>query len=123
MSTTTSFASDSTIENVKDKISEVVLAEPHCARVASCHDVVYNDECVYTFHSPYSSEKGILVNLVTFIGTCEEFVPLNLQKDQEFTLFLRIVRHKEKRNKDNSVGAAATKLGIGIPGGFPCSRF
>jgi len=117
MSTTTSFAPDSTDENVKDILSEVVLREPYCTRVASCHDVVYNDECVYTFHSPFSSEKGILVNLVTFIGTCEEYAPLNIQKDQDFTLFLRIVRHKTKKNnKENSV--AATKLGIGIPGGF-----
>ena len=41
-------------------------------RVATPHDVVTNSECVYTFHSPYTTDKGIVVNLTTFVGTIDE---------------------------------------------------
>ena len=40
-------------------------------RTASSQDSVLNSECAYTFHSPYTSKKGIVVNLSSFIGTGE----------------------------------------------------
>merc|ERR1712157_671718 len=60
-------------------------------KVATAYDNVLNTECVYTFHSPYTSSKGILVNMMTFIGTIEEmaFEHVELMKEG---MFLRIVK-------------------------------
>jgi ubiquitin carboxyl-terminal hydrolase 5/13 len=119
----------------KHKLS---LLTPSCCRVASTHDVVYNDECVYTFHSPFSSEKGILVNLVTFLATCEDYIQCNINNSNEgevYTAFVRIVKQKlikKKQDKEEEEklddkdkqeqAVPITKLGVGIEGGFPTSN-
>lgn len=116
---------------------------PLC-RVATAHDTVLNSECAFTFHSPFTTSKGIVVNLQTFVGTVDEYAfQHSLEQDrtnqgqelnQEDGLFVRIV--KQRIAVDSSTATAAsssgdadadalspatqfiTKLGIGIEGGF-----
>lgn len=93
-------------------------------RVATPHDIVINSECVYTFHSPYTTEKGIVVNLSSFVGSVEELALKNDNVDS--ALFVRI--RKKRIPKNDVVGEVdgdrrdeaqtVTKLGVGIEGGF-----
>ncbi len=116
---------------------------PHASkcRVATAHDTVLNSECAYTFHNPYTTPSGILVNLNTFIGTIDSMAfggstGTNNNNDEE-ALFVRIMKTriaKEKNeeedvamsdgNKDSNgeetsgLEAKVTKLGMGVEGGF-----
>eukprot|EP00978_Attheya_sp_CCMP212_P004477 scaffold9758_cov34-Attheya_sp.AAC.1 len=94
-------------------------------KIATAHDTVVNSECVYTFHSPFTTNDGILVNLSTFVGTCQA---LALAHDG---LYVRIVQQqipKEDAPQETANAAAAvaaeggsagaTKLGVGVDGGF-----
>eukprot|EP00957_Ditylum_brightwellii_P194117 14783172-Ditylum_brightwellii.AAC.1 len=63
-------------------------------RVATAQDGVLNSECAYTFHSPYTSPKGIAVNLWTFVGSVEE---LALPHDGDAGLFVRIVKSRVEK--------------------------
>ena len=100
-------------------------------RIATPHDAVTNSECVYTFHSPYTTEKGIVVNLSTFVGTIDELAFTNNTNDtaeESSALFVRICKKRvAKETNDggdttmgeaNETSATATKLGVGIEGGF-----
>ena len=92
-------------------------------RVAPPHDVVTNSECVYTFHSPYTTDKGIVVNLTTFVGTIDELAFTATDDGAESTaLFVRICKErvtKENGNEGNGEKVeAAVKLGVGVEGGF-----
>jgi len=101
-------------------------------RMATAHDVVINSECVYTFHSPYTSDNGIVVNLTTFVGTVDELALTECGDETTSALFVRIVKKRvlKENNHDNAIGVedmettmekpliAAVKLGVGIEGGF-----
>ena len=88
-------------------------------RVATPHDTVLHSECAYTFHSPYSSDKGIVVNLNTFIGTIPELA-FHSFDGNDSGIFLRIVKKRVKKEKsaDDAMADAPTKLAIGVEGGF-----
>lgn len=80
-------------------------------RVATAHDTVLNSECAFTFHSPFTTDKGILVNLDTFMGTIVELAGEGL--------FLRIVKKRVVKEKvEGSTEPEPTKLGVGVEGGF-----
>ena len=95
-------------------------------RVATPHQPVINSECVYTFHTPYTTDKGIVVNLITFVGTIEELALKN--ESEEEALFVRICKKRVAKSDDGggdgydamdtSTGTSATKLGVGVEGGF-----
>lgn len=112
-----------------------LLSGPNPPRVATPHDPVLNSECCYTFHTPYTTPQGIVVNLNTFVGTIDSMATNNgedsdnNQKQQQQQLFVRIVKERvektrEEDAKDGDEGttgetkAQPTKLGIGIEGGF-----
>lgn len=96
-------------------------------RVASPHHVVSKEECVYTFHTPVTTDQGIVVNLNTFIGTV---MPLALNDGSANGIFLRIVQrhvpkdvtkegnHDNNNNDQPKTTEIPTKLGIGVEGGF-----
>mmetsp|Transcript_4554 Transcript_4554/g.5270 ORF Transcript_4554/g.5270 Transcript_4554/m.5270 type:complete len:862 (+) Transcript_4554:40-2625(+) len=88
------------------------------ARVATPNDPVLKSECAYTFHSPFSSAKGIVVNIETFQGTVEELA-LPFMNDG---IFLRIVKKRTPVKVDamdtQKTSEEPTKLGIGVEGGF-----
>ena len=91
-------------------------------RVATAHDSVLNSECAYTFHSPFTTDKGIVVNLETFMGTIQEMAFEGSTSDEG--LFVRIVKKRvpkeEEKGKEaeGDVDDKPTKLGIGVEGGF-----
>lgn len=93
-------------------------------RVATPHDVVINSECVYTFHSPYTTERGIVVNLTTFVGTVDELAFAASDgggADGSPALFVRIRKErvpKEGGGGGGDAGTTAVKLGVGVEGGF-----
>jgi ubiquitin carboxyl-terminal hydrolase 5/13 len=86
-------------------------------KVATPHDSVLNSECAYTFHSPFSSENGIVVNLETYMGSVQE---LALSGGKTEGLFLRIVKKRIPKDVPMATedSAAPTKLGVGVTGGF-----
>jgi ubiquitin carboxyl-terminal hydrolase 5/13 len=88
-------------------------------RVATPRDTVLHSECAFTFHSPYSSDLGIVVNLNTFMGTIPALAFKNVSEDRG--IFLRVVKKRVKKDvtmDEDKVAAVPTKLAIGVEGGF-----
>jgi ubiquitin carboxyl-terminal hydrolase 5/13 len=112
-------------------MDEITKLAAKC-RVATPHDVVTNSECVYTFHSPHTTDKGIVVNLSTFVGTIDEMAlhasSLAGEDGGGPALFVRIRKArviKDDKDDDGDDDAnekkktsSATKLGMGVEGGF-----
>ena len=88
-------------------------------RMASAHNTVLNSECAFTFHNPYTTPAGIVVNLSTFIGTIDALAIGN--KDSDRGLFVRIV--KKRVPKEDVEEKNVTKLGVGVEGGFQDEKF
>ena len=122
--------SDTTTNLLEDLVVGTSVPRFEC-RIATPYDPVYSNECCYTFHTPYTSSKGILVNLNTFIGTIESMAMMNTttsattatttnEKHDAVAIFLRIVKDyvvKETTNGENEE-IKPTKLAIGVEGGF-----
>ena len=89
-------------------------------RIASAHDTVFNSECVFTFHNPFTTDSGIVVNLNTFIGTIDK---LALEKDGEEGIFVRIVKKRVLKENEDELSKPITKLGFGVEGGFSDDKF
>ena len=102
-------------------------------RIATPNDTVYSQECVYTFHTPFTNPKGILVNCKTFIGSIESMAMIqhsnhqnNNDDENNLAIFVRIVKDyvtKEistttMNENDTTDPMIPTKLGIGVEGGF-----
>ena len=89
-----------------------VQALADTCRVAMPHDAVLNSECAYTFHSPFTTTGGIVVNLNTFIGTIDALAGSGI--------FVRIVKKRVTKELDEAAAAKEqpTKLGVGVEGGF-----
>lgn len=98
---------------------EQIIPLASTCRVASPKDSVLNSECCYTFHTPYTTDKGILVNLNTFTGAVEELS--SPQEGDKPALFLRIV--KTQVEKPQTEKKEVTKIGIGVEGGFDKDKF
>jgi ubiquitin carboxyl-terminal hydrolase 5/13 len=102
-----------TTKSIMESIQELVNA----CRVATPHDAVLNSECAYSFHSPFTTDSGILVNLGTFIGTSQELA-MN-KSDNERGIFVRIVKKRvPKETSSDTDETQPTKLGVGVDGGF-----
>lgn len=90
-----------------------------CCRVATPHDSVLNSECAYTFHSPFTTDQGIVVNLNTFVGTIEQLA-MNFSSNK--AMFVRIVKKRVPKEKEDTEQEEEkqqpTKLGVGVEGGF-----
>ena len=101
-------------------MEEITKLASKC-RVATPHDVVTNSECVYTFHSPFTTDEGIIVNLTNFVGTLDELAFKN-SSDTSSALFVRICKKRilKENGEDETMAEpeAATKLGVGVDGGF-----
>lgn len=82
-------------------------------RVAKPSDTVVHSECAFTFFTPFSNERGILVNLHTFAGTVPE---LTRTTGDNKDIFVRIV--KDRITKEITGDEAPTKLALGVEGGF-----
>ena len=121
---------------------EHVVALQGMAKVANASDSVLNSECCYTFHTPYTTDHGIVVHLSTFAGTILELANVNSgnggggtageTRPQQQQLFVRIVQRRDVREAVDTPGDNAsttsstpatavlpTKLALGGEGGFP----
>mmetsp|Transcript_14017 Transcript_14017/g.29960 ORF Transcript_14017/g.29960 Transcript_14017/m.29960 type:complete len:873 (-) Transcript_14017:46-2664(-) len=103
-------------------MDEITKLAAKC-RVATPHDVVINSECVYTFHSPYTTDEGIVVNLTTFIGTVDDLAfTANDDGAESSALFVRICKKRVPKEDGNDATSeadkTAVKLGVGVEGGF-----
>jgi len=100
-------------------------------RVATPHDSVLNSECAYTFHTPYSTDAGIVVNLTTYVGTVDALALAGGSSGPSEGLFVRIVKKRVEKMKtdddddcddgkksDQDTNTNVTRLGVGIEGGF-----
>ena len=101
-----------------------ILALSSKCRPAAPSNAVLNSECCYTFHSPFTSEKGIVVNLETYIGSVEELAFCDSNNSNQEGLFVRIVKQRVPKANSNDnmetdqAAAPPTKLGVGVEGGF-----
>jgi ubiquitin carboxyl-terminal hydrolase 5/13 len=95
---------------------EAIEALAGRCRVATPRDTVLHSECAFTFYNPYSTEDGILVNMNTFMGTIPELAFNNVSHDSD--IFLRVVKKRIEKPKDEHTSDHPTKLGIGVEGGF-----
>jgi hypothetical protein len=43
-------------------------------RAAGAYDAVHKDECAFSFHTPYSTPAGLLLNLHTLRAVSDEFL-------------------------------------------------
>jgi ubiquitin carboxyl-terminal hydrolase 5/13 len=99
---------------------ESIVPFASSCRIASAHDTVFNSECVFTFHNPFTTDSGIVVNLSTFVGTIDK---LALEKDGEEGIFVRIVKKRIPKEKEEESSKPITKLGFGVEGGFSDDKF
>lgn len=99
---------------------ESIVTFASVCRIASAHDTVFNSECVFTFHNPFTTDSGIVVNLSTFVGTIDK---LALEKDGEEGIFVRIVKKRVPKEKEEESSKPITKLGFGVEGGFSDDKF
>jgi len=96
---------------------EAIQALAGICRIATAHDAVLNSECCFTFHSPFTSPRGIVVHLQTFMGTVEEMAMQ--QSTSEQGLVVRIVKERFlKPESEQEEERTPTKLAIGVEGGF-----
>ncbi len=109
-------------------MDKIVEAATKC-RIATPHDAVSNSECVYTFHSPYTTERGIVVNLTSFVGTVDDLAftasdDVSSSSPDDTALFVRICKKRVQKKKgvdqndDMMETTTAVKLGMGVEGGF-----
>lgn len=82
-------------------------------RVAKPSDTVVHSECAFTFFTPFSNERGILVNLNTFAGTVPELTRTSTDNKE---IFVRIVKNRVAKGVTSD--QAPTKLALGVEGGF-----
>lgn len=84
------------------------------------HQLVYKDECVYSFDNP-ESETGLYVSLVSFLGFGRNYVEQYFQKTGN-AVFLHIRREKQPIPEPEQTGDGPekkiTRLAIGVEGGF-----
>ncbi|GFR49486.1 hypothetical protein Agub_g11425, partial [Astrephomene gubernaculifera] len=69
-------ASTATAPAVDEAVLALVRRHMHAVRVPSYNDKVYKDECMFSYDSP-ESPGGLYVNLTTFQGFGESFLPLD----------------------------------------------
>ena len=79
---------------------------------------MYNDECIYSFESPFS-DSGLYVSLRTFQGVCSEFVLEHAAKTgSKLYVHSKWTQIRKATPEEGAEEAAPTKLAIGVEGGF-----
>ncbi|XP_045448082.1 ubiquitin carboxyl-terminal hydrolase 5 [Melitaea cinxia] len=98
------------------------LLTPHLSKIKipSSQQLVYKDECVYSFDNP-ESETGLYVSLTSFLGFGRNYVEQYFQKTGN-AVFLHIFRDKipipEPEQTGDGPEKKITRLAIGVEGGF-----
>ena len=130
MTTSTTTRIDESTWHILQSIAAATTTTPYCrvATTSSTNDSVWNEECVYTFHTPFTNgTQGIVVHLYTFAGTIPELAfagsvgrngnNSNNSKDdipqeqQQEGLFVCIVKQKVLKNNINKNKTTTTTTG------------
>ena len=97
-------------------VLERVRGAMRSVKVASAYDKVYNDECVFSFDTPFSPE-GLYVSLSTFQGFGQRHVQLDHEKTGN-QLYVHCKWTRIPKEKPAEEEAAPTRMAIGGEGGF-----
>ncbi|KPI95696.1 Ubiquitin carboxyl-terminal hydrolase 5 [Papilio xuthus] len=103
-------------------MASVELLTPHLPKIKipAPQQIVYKDECVYSFDNP-ESETGLYVSLTSFLGFGRNYVEQYFQKTGN-PVFLHIQREKTPIPEPEVTGDGPekkiTRLAIGVEGGF-----
>jgi ubiquitin carboxyl-terminal hydrolase 5/13 len=99
-----------------ESVLPIIRAEMGKLKIPRTTDKVYNDECIFSFDSPFS-ENGLYVNLVTYRGYGKDYVCHDIRSNNG-RLYLLQKWTQVKKQKSEEESAAPSKLAIGIAGGF-----
>ncbi|XP_047533547.1 ubiquitin carboxyl-terminal hydrolase 5 [Vanessa atalanta] len=103
-------------------MASLELLTPHLSKIKipSSQQLIYKDECVYSFDNP-ESETGLYVSLTSFLGFGRNYVEQYFQKTGN-AVFLHIFREKKPIPEPEQTGDGPekkiTRLAIGVEGGF-----
>ncbi|CAH2048779.1 unnamed protein product, partial [Iphiclides podalirius] len=103
-------------------MASLELITPHLSKIKipGQQQIVYKDECVYSFDNP-ESETGLYVSLTSFLGFGRNYVEQYFQKTGN-AVFLHIHREKKPVPEPEVTGDGPekkiTRLAIGVEGGF-----
>lgn len=87
-------------------------------RSPSAYDRVFNDECLFSFHSPFSP-SGLFVSLHSFQGFGADYVALDQEKAGKPRLYVHAKWTKvAKEPSSSSSDQPPTKMAIGVEQGF-----
>jgi ubiquitin carboxyl-terminal hydrolase 5/13 len=98
---------------VTEEILAIVRSHFGSLKIPSPHDKVYNDECAYSFASPFS-EGGLYVNILSFLGFGAEFYLEDSEKSGCKLYLHEKFTQVPKSHPENE----PSKLAIGVEGGF-----
>ena len=97
-------------------VLERVRGAMRSVKMASAYDKVYNDECVFSFDTPFSAE-GLYVSLSSFQGFGQRHVQLDHEKTGN-QLYVHCKWTRIPKEKPAEDEAAPTRMAIGGAGGF-----
>ncbi|XP_068633085.1 ubiquitin carboxyl-terminal hydrolase 5 [Battus philenor] len=103
-------------------MASLELLTPHLSKIKipAPQQIVYKDECVYSFDNP-ESETGLFISLTSFLGFGRNYVEQYFQKTGN-AVFLHIQREKKPIPEPEVTGDGPekkiTRLAIGVEGGF-----
>ncbi|EWM24947.1 ubiquitin carboxyl-terminal [Nannochloropsis gaditana] len=131
-----------TMANLDSTLLDAIRSKMSSVRVPGSYDKVYNDECMYSFDTPFSPD-GIYVNLATWGGVGRDYLAFDSHKTGS-TLYVHLKYTKvpvpeddqvQKKESESSLApredaaqsspvceeknTGPTVLGIGVEGGFP----
>jgi ubiquitin carboxyl-terminal hydrolase 5/13 len=95
----------------------VIRGEFPNIRLPTAGDKVYNDECIYSFDTPFS-DTGLFVSLRTFQGVGSRYLEEHSAKTGSKLYVHCKWTQVRKSVPEAAAEAAPTKLAIGVEGGF-----
>jgi hypothetical protein len=75
---------------------DAVRAGMRGLRAPGAYDAVHKDECAFSFHTPFSTAAGLLLNLHTLRAVSDEFLAADHQRTGH-SLYLRMQYTKVRR--------------------------
>mmetsp|Transcript_41240 Transcript_41240/g.53208 ORF Transcript_41240/g.53208 Transcript_41240/m.53208 type:complete len:840 (+) Transcript_41240:19-2538(+) len=101
---------------------ELIRTHMASSRRPGTYDKVYNNECVYSFDTPFSKD-GIFVSLSNWQGVGTEFLETHAKKSSS-RLYLQIKKTKvEKPVEETEVAAEATSLNDLLQSSLPENKY
>jgi hypothetical protein len=77
---------------------DAVRAGMRGLRAPGAYDAVHKDECAFSFHTPFSTAAGLLLNLHTLRSVSDEFLAADHQRTGH-SLYLRMQYTKVRESR------------------------